>query len=174
MNQLAIAALLSLTISVSCFSQESQDSEFAQNALQSENHSILMEAVEASQINHILKHSGPFTVFAPSNDAFERYSDGKIEELLHMEDKTKLKRLIGYHIVSGNLTASRILRALSRGKGKTSFTTIQGSKIDAYMEGADIILVDNMGNKAKITVADTYEGTSVVHQIDSVISPTRI
>lgn len=146
----------------------------AQNALELDNHKILFEAVKAIHLDDILDKSGPYTVFAPSDAAFERFSNNKIEQLINSNDKTALKSLLTYHIVAGHLTASRILRAMCRGNGKASFTTIQGKKLVAHLEGYDIILTDPVGNTARITTADLNVKNGVIHEIDSVIQPTQM
>ncbi len=145
-----------------------------ENSLESDRHKILFAAVKATQMDAILANSGPFTVFAPSDAAFERFSNGKIEELMNSTDKSELKSLLSYHIVAGHLTASRILSAMCRGNGKASFTTIQGKKLLAHMDGLDIVLTDPVGNTAKITAADVGQGNRVIHEIDSVIVPTQM
>ncbi|MCL6265715.1 fasciclin domain-containing protein [Flagellimonas myxillae] len=150
-----------------------QELEVGEN-VNSERHKILLEAVKATEMDVILENSGPFTVFAPSDAAFQRFSNGRIEELLNSKDKSELKTLLGYHIVAGHLTASRMLRAMCRGNGKASFTTIQGKKLVAHLEGYDIILTDSVGNTARITTADVSQGNRVIHEIDSVIVPTRM
>nr|WP_299388647.1 fasciclin domain-containing protein [Allomuricauda sp.] len=138
---------------------------------QSDRHKILFEAVRATEMDAVLENAGPFTVFAPSDAAFERFSNGKIQELLNSKDKSELKTLLSYHIVAGHLTASRMLRAMCRGNGKASFTTIQGKKLVAHLDGYDIILTDPAGNTARITTADVSQGNRVIHEIDSVIVP---
>ncbi|WP_422351778.1 fasciclin domain-containing protein [Flagellimonas sp.] len=140
---------------------------------QSEQHKILFAAVKATKMDAILDNAGPFTVFAPSDAAFERFSKGRIEELMNSKDKSALKSLLGYHIVAGHLTASRILRAMCKGSGKASFTTIQGKKLVAHLDGYDIVLTDSVGNTARITTADVSQGNRVIHEIDSVIVPTH-
>lgn len=145
-----------------------------ENPLESNRHNILLEVVKATQMDAILDNSGPFTVFAPSDAAFKRFSDGKIREMMNSQDKSELKSLLSYHIVAGHLTASRMLRAMCRGNGKASFTTIQGKKLMAHMEGYDIVLTDPVGNTARITAADVSEGNRVIHEIDSVFVPTQM
>lgn len=136
---------------------------------------MLLAAVKATDIDEILKKSGPFTVFAPSDAAFQRFSSDKLEKLMNSNDKSKLKTLLSYHIVAGKLTASRILKAMCRGNGKASFTTIQGKKLQAHMEGFDIVLTDSLGNTARIVQADVSQhNDDIVHEIDSVIVPTQM
>lgn len=135
------------------------------------NHITLLQAVRAVDLDRILNEQGPFTVFAPSDMAFNKLSRDKMAELFLPENKKELHSLLTYHIVAGNLTASKMLIAMSRGNGKASFTTLQGNKIFASMKGTDIIITDNFGNTAKITTADSNQCNGIIHEIDSVILP---
>jgi len=135
-------------------------------------HKFLLAAVKAVNLDEILVEAGPFTVFAPSDAAFDKYANGNMEELLIYGNKSELKSLVSYYIVAGQFTASQILKSLSRGNGRTSFTTIHGKKLLAHMEGTDIVLTDPMGNTAKITSADLSLDNGVVHEIDRVILPS--
>jgi len=140
-------------------------------ALDTDHHKVLFDAFKAADMESLLELSGPFTVFAPTNNAFAKLSSHERKELFKGENRGKLKKLLSYHIVAGNLTASKILLALCRGKGKTSFTTVQGAKIFATIDGTDIILTDSSGKQARITAADSSQSNGVIHQIDGVISP---
>ncbi|WP_394971625.1 fasciclin domain-containing protein [uncultured Croceitalea sp.] len=162
-----------LTIISSGVYKENNNTDI-EKAIDTDNHKTLLAAYKATDLKDMLNESGPFTIFAPSDNAFSKFSKSRFQSMLNSDDKNQLKAVLKYHIVPGKLTASKILKALCRGKGKTTFTTIQGDKITATMRGLDIILTDNMGNSAKITVADTTQGNGVMHEIDSVILPTRI
>ena len=142
--------------------------------LDSDTHKMLFQAFEAAELEEILGMDGPFTVFAPTNHAFDTFTPEELKELFELENRKKLKDLLTYHMVAGNLTASKILRALCRGEGKTSFTTVQGTKIFATFQGTDILLTDALGNQAKITVADSEHSNGVIHQIDRVILPSGL
>lgn len=144
------------------------------NTLNSEAYKMIFAAVKAADLEDVLGMSGPFTFFAPANNAFSQFTAEELDELFKEENKKKLKDLLTYHIVAGNLTASKILRAMCRGGGEASFTTVQGNKITATMQGTDIVLADINGNTAKITVADVGQSNGVIHEIDSIISPTKI
>jgi uncharacterized surface protein with fasciclin (FAS1) repeats len=98
----------------------------------------------------------------------------EITRLFLPENKKDLQKLLTYHIVAGKLTASNILKAMCRGGGSASFTTVQGEEIVANMDGIDIVLSDGKGNTAKITVADVNQCNGIIHQIDSVFLPTKI
>ncbi|GMN09076.1 fasciclin domain-containing protein [Croceitalea sp. MTPC9] len=153
---------------------KTESNNHIQEAIATENHKTLIAALKSTDLEESLDENVPFTIFAPSDIAFSKLSPSKLKELLNSDDKNELKSVLKYHIVAGKLTASKILKALCRGKGKATFTTIQGNKITATMRGLDIILTDSMGNSAKITVADSTQGNGVMHEIDSVILPTRI
>ena len=144
------------------------------NTANSENHTTLLAAIEAAEMDEILNAEGPFTVFAPSDIAFKKLSNEKIDELLQPENKKNLKTLVTYHIVAGNFSASKILKAMCRGKGRASFTTVQGEELVATMSGIDIVLTDSNGNTAKITTADSTQRNGVIHQIDSVFLPGKL
>ena len=165
---------LCLAISTTITAQNDKDQASTSNTIDSDRHKILMAAVKATQLDDVLEKSGPFTVFAPSDEAFERFSSSKIQQLINSKDKSELKSLLSYHIVAGHLTASRILRAMCNGNGKASFTTIQGKKLLAHMEGLDIVLTDPVGNTARITTADLNLKNGVIHEIDSVILPVKM
>jgi len=147
------------------------DASVFESALHSNTNDAFFQAFEVAELEDILGESGPFTIFAPTDTAFSKFSPAELKELFRVENRKKLKNLLSYHIVAGNLTASYILRALCRGEGKTSFTTIQGNKIFARIQGTDILLTNGTGHTAMITVADSEHPNGVVHQIDGVIVP---
>lgn len=146
----------------------------ATNTANSENHTTLLAVIEAADLEEILNTEGPFTVFAPSDIAFEKLSSGKIDELLLPQNKKNLKTLITYHMVAGNISAAKILKAMCRGEGRASFTTVQGDELIATMSGIDIVLTDNNGNTARITTADSEQSNGVIHEIDSVFLPAKL
>lgn len=150
------------------------NSSIAENTEGSANYTFLLTAIRATDMEAILDQEGPFTVFAPSDTAFDKLSPSDMAFLLLPENKKQLRSLLTYHIVAGNLTASRILKALCDGQGRASFTTVQGTKITATMSGLDIILTDGLGNSAKITTADANQCNGVIHEIDRVILPQKI
>ncbi len=140
----------------------------------SERHRTLLAAMRAADLEDILGFDGPFTLFAPSDRAFEKLSKEEVSALLRPENKKELYALMTYHIVAGNFTASNILKAMCQGMGKAVFTTVQGDDIVATMKGVDIILTDNQGNTAMITFADAAQCNGVIHEIDGVIKPSKI
>ena len=151
-----------------------KENSIVESTADSGHHYTLLEVVKAANLEKILNEDGPFTVFAPSDMAFKKLSKVSLKELLLPENKKELLSLLTYHIVAGNITASKILKALCNGNGKASFTTVQGDKIFASMDGLDIVLTDKSGNKAKITSADSTQCNGVIHEIDSVILPNSL
>lgn len=140
----------------------------------SENHSTLMAAIRVADLEDILSFDGPFTVFAPSNVAFDNLSEFNVNSFLNPENKKEVYSLLTHHIVAGNISASKILRAMCQGNGTASFTTVLGDELVATMDGTDIVLTDEFGNTAKITNADANQCNGVIHEIDSVFVPRKI
>ncbi len=140
----------------------------------SERHTMLLSALRASELDAVLGYDGQFTVFAPSNLAFEKLSEVTVNKLLDPQNKKALRAVLSYHIIAGKLTASKILKAMCRGMGTATFTTILGEKITASMSGIDIVLTDQQGKSAKITLADSNRCNGVIHEIDSVFIPVKI
>jgi len=144
------------------------------NTENSKNHTTLLAAMKAADLDKILSYDGPFTVFAPSDMAFETMFSNTSSNPLDPENKEELKAILRYHIIAGEFTASKILKAMCSGKGKATFTTVQGEDFTATMQGIDIILTDQFGNSAKIIAADANQCNGVIHEIDSVILPKKI
>jgi uncharacterized surface protein with fasciclin (FAS1) repeats len=127
------------------------------------------EAIVLSDLGKTLERGGAFTVFAPSDKAF-RELDMKFR-LSDPGNRKQLRELVAYHIVAGELSASRILRALCRGEGVATFTTIQGEQLIATLQGVDIVLMDCSGNTTRIVKADAVSDNLVFHTIDRVVMP---
>jgi uncharacterized surface protein with fasciclin (FAS1) repeats len=178
-------ALILLLFSLSSLAQNIQPVSYANvemdpnasiitNTESSQNHKTLLAAMRAAELEDILSFDGPFTVFAPSDLAFKKLPGSTIEKLLDPINKKAVQALMTYHIIAGNFSASRILKAMCRGGGKASFTTVNGDELRATMQGVDIILTDNLGNRAKITTADSNQCNGVIHEIDTVIRPSKL
>ena len=161
-------------ISTSNISTSDPAKSIIMNTEASKNHKTLLAAMRASDMEEMLNYDGPYTVFAPSDMAFEKLTDINISDLLDPKNKKKLHQVLSYHIVAGYLSAAKILKAMCRGEGKAVFTTVQGDNIIATMSGIDIILTDMHGNTAKIITADSNQCNGVIHVIDSVILPKKI
>ena len=139
-----------------------------------ENYSTLLGVLKATNLDKVLNYNGEFTVFAPSNLAFEKLSQITIDKLYDPKNKKALKAMLSYHIIAGKLSASKILLAMSRGNGTAKFTTIQGEKITATMNGIDIVLTDTLGNSAVIVTADSNQSNGIIHEIDTVFVPEKM
>ncbi|WP_255569592.1 MULTISPECIES: fasciclin domain-containing protein [unclassified Cellulophaga] len=138
------------------------------NTEDSGNHQLLMAAVHVSELETLLDGEAQFTVFAPSDVNFDSTTKARITDLVRVKNKKEIQSILGYHIIAGKLTASRILKALCSGKGRATFTTISGDTLVATMKGLDIILTDKYGQQSIITKADATQCNGVIHVIDSV------
>jgi uncharacterized surface protein with fasciclin (FAS1) repeats len=150
------------------------DKSILEHTASLERHSTLLKVLKSTNLDQVLSYNGEFTVFAPSNLAFEKLSELTIDKLLDPKNKKALKSIASYHIIAGKLSASAILRAMCRGNGSAKFTTMQGEKITATMRGLDIILTDNIGNQAIIIAADANQSNGIIHEIDTVFLPAKI
>lgn len=137
----------------------------------SKSHTTLVAAVKAADLVGTLKSKGPFTVFAPTNDAFAKLPAGTVENLLKPENKAKLASILTYHVVAGNLNAKAVLAAIKKGNGKVVLTTLAGGKLTASVENGKVILTDEKGGKATVTVTDLKASNGVIHVIDAVVLP---
>ena len=141
------------------------------NAVNSKDHTTLVAAVKAAGLVDTLKGAGPFTVFAPTNAAFEKLPKGTVDTLLKPESKATLSKILTYHVVAGKQDAASIAKAIEEGKGKATFKTVSGGTLTAMMEGKDLILTDEKGGKSKVTIADVMQSNGVIHVVDTVLMP---
>ncbi len=144
-----------------------------ENAVNSKDHTTLVAAVKAADLVETLKGAGPFTVFAPTNAAFDKLPKGTVETLLKPENKKMLQGILTYHVVAGKWSSADIAKAIKEGKGKASIKTVAGGTITAWMKGKDLYITDENGNKAKVTIADVNQSNGVIHVIDAVLLPKK-
>jgi uncharacterized surface protein with fasciclin (FAS1) repeats len=149
----------------------SQDKDIVDIAIGSEDHTTLVAAVKAADLVGTLQGKGPFTVFAPTNAAFDKLPKGTVEGLLKPESKEALSGILTYHVVAGNLDASAVVAAIKSGKGKAVLTTVNGAKLTASMKGDKVILTDSKGGTSTVTATDLKGSNGVVHVIDTVVMP---
>ncbi|MDX1314272.1 MAG: fasciclin domain-containing protein [Eudoraea sp.] len=168
---LMVAGAVHAQYSAETFSPPTLKPSILESEVLIQNHKTLLEAVKLADLDKMLGSRGPITIFAPSDSAFEKLSNRTLTEWLSPENKQELLTMLTYHMVVGELTASRILQAMASGKGSAVFKTIQGNEILATLDGTDILLTDCSGNSAKIKTEETNLSNGVVHVIDSVISP---
>ncbi|MFN3783511.1 MAG: fasciclin domain-containing protein [Spirosomataceae bacterium] len=146
--------------------------DIVDNAVKSKSHTTLVAAVSAAGLVETLKTAGPFTVFAPVNDAFENLPAGTVETLLKPENKTTLTKVLTYHVVAGKFDFDAIAAAIKKGNGKASLKTVSGGTLEAMMNGShNIVVKDENGNVANITTYDVYQKNGVIHVLDSVVLP---
>jgi len=142
------------------------------NAINSSEHTTLVAAVKAAGLVETLKGKGPFTVFAPTNEAFGKLPDGTVDGLLKPESKGMLTSVLTYHVIPGKLDAEAISKAIKAGNGKAELKTVNGGKLWAMMNGPkNVILKDEKGNIANISTYDVYQSNGVIHVIDAVVMP---
>lgn len=145
--------------------------DIVSNAVNSKDHTTLVTAVKAAGLVETLQSKGPFTVFAPTNAAFDKLPKGTVETLLKEENKDQLTSVLTYHVVAGKMNAKDIMKAIKKGKGKAVVTTVQGEDLVAMMSGKKLILTDSQGNAATVTIADVNQSNGVIHVIDAVLLP---
>ena len=146
-------------------------SDIVNVAAGSKDHTTLVAAIKAAELVETLKSKGPFTVFAPTNDAFAKLPEGTVEILLKPENKSKLAGILTYHVVAGKLNAKAVLAAIKKGKGTVELTTVAGGKLTASLVEGKVILTDENGGKATVTAADLEASNGVIHVIDAVVLP---
>ncbi len=142
-----------------------------ENAVNSKDHTTLVAAVKAAGLVETLQGKGPFTVFAPTNAAFDKLPAGTVETLLKPENKATLTEVLTYHVVAGKWSAADVAKLIKDGKGKAELKTVQGGILTASMSGKDVILTDAKGNTSKITIFDVNQSNGVIHVIDAVVLP---
>ena len=147
------------------------DKDIVDNAVNSKDHTTLVAAVKAAGLVETLKSAGPFTVFAPTNDAFAKLPAGTIETLVKPENKATLTTILTYHVVAGKLGSKEVAAAIKAGGGKAELATVQGGKLWIYMEGKNVMIKDEKGGAAKVTIADVFQSNGVIHVIDTVLMP---
>jgi uncharacterized surface protein with fasciclin (FAS1) repeats len=160
----AIALVLGMNVAVNA-------QTIVDAAVGSKEHTTLVAAVKAAGLVETLQGAGPFTVFAPVNSAFEKLPAGTVDFLLKPENKQMLTAVLTYHVVSGNLMAADVLKAIEAGGGKATVTTVMGAQLTASVEGGKVILTDGRGGKSTVIATDIKGSNGVIHAIDSVVLP---
>ena len=140
-------------------------------AVGSNAHTTLVAAVKAADLVSTLQGGGPFTVFAPTNDAFAKLPAGTVETLLKPENKATLAKILTYHVIAGNLEAKAVLKAIKDGNGKVTLKTVSGGSLTASLNNGKVILTDEKGGISTVTATDLKAGNGVVHVIDAVVLP---
>ncbi|HZW95382.1 MAG TPA: fasciclin domain-containing protein [Candidatus Eremiobacteraceae bacterium] len=142
-----------------------------ENAVNSADHTTLVAAVKAAGLVETLEGPGPFTVFAPTNEAFAKLPAGTVDTLLKPENKTTLTKVLTYHVVAGRFSASDLKKQIKAGNGTAQLTTVEGGKLWASMQGGNIMLKDEKGGTALVTIPNVFQSNGVIHVIDAVVQP---
>lgn len=145
--------------------------DIVDNAVNSKDHTTLVAAVKAAGLVETLKSAGPFTVFAPTNEAFNKLPKGTVETLLKPENKETLTKILTYHVVAGKLNAKDIAKEIKAGHGVAELKTVSGGTLKAMMKGKKIYLVDEKGGKSWVTIADVNQSNGVIHVVNAVLMP---
>ena len=141
------------------------------NAMNSADHTTLVAAVKAAGLVETLNGKGPFTVFAPTNDAFAQLPAGTVDMLLQPQNKAMLTRILTYHVVAGKWDAKALARLIRKGNGQARLKTVSGGTLTAMMNGNNIVVRDEKGGTATVTIADVYQSNGVIHVVNAVLMP---
>ena len=142
-----------------------------ENAVNSKDHTTLVAAVKAAGLVDTLESPGPFTVFAPTNEAFAKLPTGTVDTLLKPENKGQLTAVLTYHVVPGRLTASNLAAMVKKGGGKAMLTTVQGEPLTVTRSHGHLDITDSKGDVAKVTIANVTQSNGVIHVVDTVLLP---
>ena len=145
--------------------------DIVDNAVNSKDHTTLVAAVKAAGLVSTLKSKGPFTVFAPTNEAFDKLPQGTVATLLKPENKGKLISILTYHVVAGRISAKELMTMIKKGDGKADLKTVQGGILTASLEDGKVKLTDENGGTAFVTIANVFQSNGVIHVIDGVLTP---
>jgi uncharacterized surface protein with fasciclin (FAS1) repeats len=148
-----------------------KNKNIVENAVNSADHTTLVAAVKAAGLVDTLKGKGPFTVFAPTNAAFDKLPAGTVDTLLKPENKATLTKVLTYHVVAGDFDSKAIAKAIKKGNGKATFKTVAGGTLTASMNGNNLILTDEKGGTSTVTIADVKQSNGVIHVVDTVLMP---
>jgi uncharacterized surface protein with fasciclin (FAS1) repeats len=141
------------------------------NAVHSKDHTTLVAAVKAAGLVDTLSGPGPFTVFAPTNEAFAALPAGTVDTLVKPENKAMLTKILTYHVVAGRYTASDLMALITKGGGKASLKTVQGESLTVMQAGNTLEVTDSKGNTANVTIGDVMQSNGVIHVVDKVLMP---
>ena len=147
------------------------DKDIIDNAVNSADHTTLVAAVKAAGLVQTLKGTGPFTVFAPTNDAFGKLPAGTVDTLLKPENKATLTQVLTYHVVPGKMTSVELRKAIRDGNGTATLATASGGQLWAMEKDGKIVLKDAKGNWSTVTIANVIQSNGVIHVVDTVLLP---
>lgn len=172
-------AVFAMAFGTFCFGQNpmvgghdmSPMKNIVQNALNSDDHTTLVAAVKTAGLVETLEGPGPYTVFAPTNEAFAKLPAGTVDNLVKPENKDQLTKILTYHVVAGRVTSNDLRKLIKEGHGTAELTTVEGGKLEAMMQGSRIVLKDEKGGTATVTIPNVLQSNGVIHVVDSVLLP---
>ena len=142
-----------------------------ENAVNSKDHTTLVAAVKAAGLVETLQSAGPFTVFAPTNKAFDKLPKGTVETLLKPENKKMLQTVLTYHVIAGKLSAKDLIAKIKAGGGKATLATVAGANLTFSLKGKKVQIMDTSGGKSFVTIADVNQSNGVIHVVNAVLVP---
>lgn len=142
-----------------------------ENAVNSKDHTTLVAAVKAAGLVETLQSAGPFTVFAPTNEAFAKLPKGTVETLLMPENKETLTKILTYHVVPGKISSKDLVEMIAKNNGKFMAKTVEGQDLTFMLKGKDVYIQDAKGGSAKVTITDVNQSNGMIHVIDTVLMP---
>ena len=142
-----------------------------ENAVNSKDHTTLVAAVKAAGLVETLQSAGPFTVFAPTNAAFDLLPKGTVDNLLKPESKTVLTGILTYHVVAGRYSAKDLMKLVKEGNGSATLKTVAGGTLTVTMKGNKVVVKDESGGTAVVTIKDVNQSNGVIHVVDHVLLP---
>jgi len=145
--------------------------DIVDNAVNSQDHTTLVAAVKAAGLVATLKGKGPFTVFAPTNEAFDKLPAGTVDTLLKPENKEMLTKVLTYHVLAGRFDSNAIMKRIKAGHGKAQLKTVSGNTLIAWMDGSTLVLTDEKGGQSRVSIANVYQSNGVIHVVDTVLLP---
>ena len=172
-DQVALSSDTEMDNSMTATDSTAMGQTVADVAMSNDNFSTLTSGVQAAGLGETLQGDGPFTVFAPTNDAFNKLPEGTLNDLTKEENKAKLTSILTYHVVAGEFKAADVVKAINDNNGSYEINTVEGEKITATLDGDNVVLTDASGNKAKVVMTDVDASNGVIHAIDTVLMPSK-
>ena len=182
-SKITLAALMAVTLTFSAATVLAQKDpnvggaamfptkNIVENAVNSKDHTTLVAAVKAAGLVDTLEGPGPFTVFAPTNEAFAKLPAGTVDTLLKPENKDQLVKILTYHVVAGKVSSKELVKLIKSGGGKAMLKTVAGGTLTASLQGSKVVLTDEKGGTATVTIADVYQSNGIIHVVDAVLLP---
>ena len=182
-SKITLAALMAVTLTFSAATVLGQKDpnvggaamfptkNIVENAVNSKDHTTLVAAVKAAGLVDTLEGPGPFTVFAPTNEAFAKLPADTVDTLLKPENKDQLVKILTYHVVAGKVSSKDLVKLIKSGGGKAMLKTVAGGTLTASLQGSKVVLTDEKGGTATVTIADVYQSNGIIHVVDAVLLP---